>query len=288
MNEPAVTPPARRNSSGLRRDLELLHLLGSAEAVANGGLGVNRVAELSQRDKGTVSRTLSTLADAGLVSRDPATQAYQLGYQLYALAARTQEARLVRVASTFLRRMVTATHETTHLCVLRGGSVLTLASELSEHAFRGLGWEGVHSAAWQTSSGRVLVSNWGVEDLRRWYDVFVDDAAPGAPLDLPTVPPLRTEGGAVLPPGTGRVTDFASLSREIQVIRKQGYATVDEEFEAGVVGVSAPVFDFRQNIIAAINVSAPKQRLGTHLHEAGALAARVAGDLSVQLGALPR
>lgn len=281
MNE---SSPVRRNSSGLRRDLELLEVLGSPEAVNAGGLGVNRVAELSGRDKGTVSRTLSTLADAGLVSRDPYTQAYQLGYQLYALAARTGESRLVRVASPFLRRMVTATHETTHLCVLRGDSVLTLASELSEHAFRGLGWEGVRSAAWQTSSGRVLVSGWDDGDLKRWYDVHGHDAA----VIDPVSPPLRNGSNVEPPPGISRVTDFESLRREIQLIRKQGYATVDEEFEVGVVGVSAPVFDFRQNIVAAINVSAPKQRLGQHLHEAGTLAARVAAELSAQLGASTR
>ena len=37
----------------------------------------------------------------------------------------------------------------------------------------------------------------------------------------------------------------------------------------GLVGVSAPVYWFRGDIIAAINVSAPKQRLGAHLDEAG-------------------
>ncbi|WP_241981917.1 IclR family transcriptional regulator domain-containing protein [Cryobacterium ruanii] len=85
--------------------------------------------------------------------------------------------------------------------------------------------------------------------------------------------------------GVPLVTDFDSLMRELAHIRQRGYATVAEEFEKVVVGVSAPVFDFRRNIIAAINVSAPKTRLGTHLNEAGLLAARVAAELSVQLGA---
>lgn len=245
-----------------------------------------RVAQLSGRDKGLVSRTLATLAEFGLVSRDEVTQNYRLGYQLYALAARTLESRLVRASVPYLRRVVTATHETTHLCVLRGGNVLTLASELSEYAFRGLGWEGVSTAAWRTSSGRVLVSDWAEDDLKRWYEAHGSDepvTSPGAPVLLGTAmaPAARENDGVPL------VTDFESLKREVAHIRRRGYATVDEEFEKGVVGVSAPVFDFRRNIIAAINVSAPKTRLGTHLHEAGALAARVAAELSVQLGAPP-
>lgn len=282
MAESGTPTPTRRNSSGLRRDLELLEVLALPEAVSAGGLSVTRIVELSGRDKGTVSRTMATLAEAGLVARDPTTQAYQLGFQLYALAARTLEARLVRLSTPYLRRVVTATRETTHLCVLRGGTVLTLASELSEHTFRGLGWEGVSTAAWQTSSGRVLVSAWADTDLRHWYEEHGHDAS----VTSPAIPPANPTALSLDPPaGTPRVTDFASLLAEISVIRKQGYATVDEEFETGLVGVSAPVYDFRQSIVAAINISAPKSRLGGHLHEVGALAARVAADLSLQLGA---
>ncbi|WP_241989294.1 IclR family transcriptional regulator [Cryobacterium serini] len=281
----AAKAAPRRNSAGLRRDLELLEILGSPEAESAGGLGVLRVAQLAGRDKGLVSRTLATLAEVGLVSRDDATQNYRLGYQLYALAARTLESRLVRASVPYLRRVVTATHETTHLCVLRGGSVLTLASELSEYAFRGLGWEGVSTAAWRTSSGRVLVSDWAEDDLRRWYEAHGHDEPVVGPVTPLLMRSDMAHANSRESQGVPLVTGFASLLNEVAHIRQRGYATVDEEFEKGVVGVSAPVFDFRRNIIAAINVSAPKTRLGTHLNEAGMLAARVAGELSVQLGA---
>ena len=280
--EPSATP--RRNSAGLRRDLEILETLATPEAETNGGLGVVRIAEQVGRDKGQVSRSLSTLLDAGLVARDPHTLTYRLGYQLYAMAARTLESRLVREAVPYLRKVVTATHETAHLCVLRGDNVLTLSSELSEYAFRGIGWEGVSVAAWRTSSGRVLVSDWGNEDLRRWYDLHGRDR----PVISPLAPVMR---GSRLPQpieGTPMIEDFAGFLAEVQRIRRRGYATVDEEFELGVVGASAPVFDFRAQIVAAINVSAPKTRVGGHLDEVGMLVARVARELSVQLGAEKR
>ncbi len=260
-------------------------MLGSPEADTDGGLGVVRIADILGRDKGQVSRTLATLADAGLVARDPLTLGYRLGYELYALAARTLESRLVRVSAPFLRRVVTATHETAHLCVLRGDNVLTLASELSEYAFRGIGWEGVSVAAWRTSSGRVLISDWSHDDLKRWYDLHGHDQAvvtPAPAASRDSIPlPSATEG---IP----RIVDFAGLVAEVERIRAHGYATVDEEFEMGVVGASAPVYDFRGSIVAAINVSAPKSRLGGHLNAVGDHIARVAADLSAQLGAPPR
>jgi len=65
------TNGSRKNKAGLVRDLEILEVLGSLESKNSGGLGVSRVAELSGRDKGQISRTLSTLLDAGFVTRDP-------------------------------------------------------------------------------------------------------------------------------------------------------------------------------------------------------------------------
>jgi DNA-binding IclR family transcriptional regulator len=278
---PGRTTTPRRNAAGLRRDLELLEVLARDEARATaGGLGVVRIAELVGRDKGQVSRTLATLAEAGLVTRDTSTLGYSLGYQLYSLAARTMEARLVREASPFLRRIVGATHETTHLCVLRGGNVLTLSSELSEYQFRGLGWQGVSTAAWRTSAGRVLVSGWTDAELADWYELHGRDD-----LVIRTSPLGETDARLAAPPAAGRlvITDLDTLYAEMHRIRERGYATVDEEFEAGVVGVSAPVYDEQDQIIAAVNISAPKGRLGDHLDEAGRITARVALELSARL-----
>ena len=63
-----------------------------------------------------------------------------------------------------------------------------------------------------------------------------------------------------------------------------GYAKVDEEFEPELVGAAAPVRDFRNRVVAALNISAPKFRLGQRLDEAGAVAAAVAEQLSRHLG----
>ncbi|MHA7223675.1 IclR family transcriptional regulator [Arthrobacter sp. RHLT1-20] len=277
--------PARRNSSGLRRDLELLEILGSPEAVEASGLGVSKVAEIAGRDKAQVSRTLATLAEAGLVSRDPDSLLYGLGYGLYALAARTAEARMVSASAPYLKRVSAATHETTHLCVLRGGTVLTLKSEMSNHTYRALGWEGVSVDAWGTSSGRVLVSDWDTTALRDWYDVHA--AKISAQRGTRDLSPLALESEQVASAGHApfKIETFEELCAEIAQIRRRGYAVVDEEFELGVVGVSAPVYDFKQRIVAAFNVSAPKQRFGKHLERAGALAAEVALDFSATLGA---
>ena len=274
----------RRNVSGLVRDLEVLEVLGSREAIASGGLGVNRVAELSARDKGQISRTLATLADAGFVERERSSGKYSLGYQVYALAAKTSEANLVKQANKYLRQVVGLTHETAHLCVLRGGNVLTLKSEMSPSAFRGVGWEGVSVAATQTSSGRALLSDWSESEVRSWYADHAGDSMV-----------VQTETN--LPPGIAamnsedvqaslktKVRNLEDLLKELAVVRQQGYAIVDEEFELGLVGASAPIKDASGLIVAVINVSAPKTRIGVHLHEVGEIVKKVSAAASAQLG----
>ncbi|MCY7326637.1 MAG: hypothetical protein LH605_10970 [Microbacteriaceae bacterium] len=142
-------------------------------------------------------------------------------------------------------------------------------------------------AAWRTSSGPVLISDWHGDDLRQWYDLHGHDRAVTGPVS-PVVRQAEACAAAPTVEGTPMITDFAGLFREVERIRSRGFATVDEEFEVGVVAASAPVHDFRGDIVAAINLSAPTVRLGSHLDEVGALLARIAGELSTHLGGTPR
>ena len=75
------------------------------------------------------------------------------------------------------------------------------------------------------------------------------------------------------------------MKKELAQIRKAGYAKVDEEFEWGLVGASAPIRDHSDKIIGVINVSAPKTRIGSHLDQVGEIIAKVGLEFSLNLGA---
>lgn len=254
-----VPPPAEPapSSASLRRDLDILDLLASAECRRRGGLGVVRIAERLGRENSQVSRALRALAAAGMVERDPNTLDYRLGWRLYAYAARTFEARLVHVAGPFIRRLVAGLQETTHLCVLRGNQVLTLWTESPVHAYRALTWEGMPVPVVDTSAGRVLICHWEPDVVRKW---FADDLAGAG--------------------GQPRLRTVDQLVAELCAIRKRGYALVRDELEVGVVSCSAAVEDFRHQAVAAVTVSGPQHRLGTRLDRAGQMAARAAADIS--------
>ncbi|WP_370971515.1 IclR family transcriptional regulator [Amycolatopsis sp. cg9] len=249
---PTPDDGARHQGHGLRRDLDLLEALASPEAQRAGELGVVRLAQLTGREKSQVSRALKALAEEGVVERDPDTLGYRLGWRLFSLVARTVEDRLVRTAEPVLRELSAELEETSHLCVLRDQEVLTLLS-VSGHSFRAHDWEGRGVPAHCTSAGRVLLLDATPDDL---YIRFAGAEEPALP----------------------------DLFLKIQEARRTGYARVLEEFEPGLAGVSAPIRDFRGRVIAAVNISAPTERLGESLEAAGRETAKAAARISAHLG----
>ena len=234
-------------TSGLERGLAVLQALAGAESSSRGGLGVVRLAELVGSDKSQISRTLVTLAEHGLVERDPDTLSYRIGWQVFALAARAGEPRLLAAAPRLLRELVHQLGESAHLSVRQGASVLTLLSESPASAIHAPGLVGVLTPLANTSAGRALA-----------FDLADDELA------------------AL---GLGATADRIAEARAL------GYAVVREEFEPGLVAAAAPVRDSSRRVVAAVNVSAPALRFAHRLDEAAAAVVAAAAELSVELGA---
>jgi DNA-binding IclR family transcriptional regulator len=250
--------PDRETST--RRSLEVLLSLGSDAAIARGGLGVTRIAEMLGREKSQVSRTLKTLADFGLVDRDPDTLAYRLGWRIYALASLAGERRLLDDARPVLRRLVDEFEERAFLSVMQGADTLTILSESSAFSVQAVGWVGRVTPAYCTSVGQALLLDHDRAGLQRLF-----------------------RGTDFRPLGPRTVRTVAQLAERIDEARERGYAVADEELEIGLVSAAAPVRDGSGRIVAAINVSAPKFRFGERLDEVGAALVTAAAGLGSTL-----
>ncbi|MGH3435644.1 MAG: IclR family transcriptional regulator [Sciscionella sp.] len=237
---------ADEGSTSLTRAIAILTALGSRDGTAGEGIGVVQIARLVGREKSQVSRTMTTLATAGLVMRDPDTLRYRLGWRFFALAASAADQQLLALAPHMLRQLVAHVGERAHLSVLEGSDVLTVLSESPERAIQAAGWVGETTPVHCTSSGRVLLfdrTDAEVRLLMQGTDLAA--SAPNAPHDI------------------------EELLTRLRDARRRGFAVVSEEFEPELVGVAAPVRDFRGHTIAALNISAPKFRLGRALRAAG-------------------
>jgi DNA-binding IclR family transcriptional regulator len=229
---------ASDRETSIRRGIEVLLSLGSDEAMRDGGMGVTRISERLGREKSQVSRALKALAEYGLVERNRDALTYRLGWRIYALAGLAGRPRVVDEAGPRLRALATETQERAHLSVLQGPDVLTLLSESPGRAVEAVGWVGRMTPAYCTSAGQALLMDHDRDELDQLF----------ADVDMP-------------PLGPNAVRNVDELARRLAQAGRDGYSLSDEEFEAGLLAVAAPVRDVGGTIVAALNVSAPKFRV---------------------------
>lgn len=222
----------------------MLLSLGSDEAMREGGLGVTRISERLEREKSQVSRALKALAEYGLVERNRDALTYRLGWRIYALAGLAGRPRVVDEAGPRLRALAAEVQERAHLSVLQGPEVLTLLSESPGRAVEAVGWVGRMTPAYCTSAGRALLMDHDRDELE-----------------------LLFAGVELHPLGPNAARDLDELAARVQRAAQDGYALCDEEFEAGLFAVAAPVRDVSGAIVAALNVSAPKFRVAGHVDQ---------------------
>src|SRR5260221_8718882 len=125
----AEVPGPREASS--RREIETFLVVASERAAARGGLSVTAIAEQLGREKSQVSRALAALADYGLVDRGPDTQAYRLGWRIYAIANLGGERRLIGLAEPRLAGLGARFGETAYLSVCHGTETITVVGHQS-------------------------------------------------------------------------------------------------------------------------------------------------------------
>ncbi|MCL2732838.1 MAG: IclR family transcriptional regulator [Actinomycetia bacterium] len=243
--------------SSVRRALDVLRVLGA------GPQRVQDAAELLGKEKSQVSRTLKVLAEEGFAERDPRTMEYRLGPQFLALAATAGEGRLHSEAPPVLRALVRELGEAAYLTELAGPAAVTVLTERPGRALQAHEWIGRAAPLNCTSSGRALLLGLPGDEVA---DLLASYPEPF--------------------PGTGRAPrTLAELRERLAAERAAGHVVAAEEYEPGLVGVAAPVCDFRGSVVAAVNVSAPAFRLAPEAVPDMAQAVTVAADrLSASLG----
>ncbi len=269
-NDLSASPPL---VSGLARDIEIIEVLATTESWDNGGLGVSRIAQITTRDKGQISRCLKTLLAAGLVDRDSVTRRYRVGTRFYSIALQTQEAFLVMVSQRFLLEAVAFTQESAHLNILRGSHLQTLRTEEARTALRDATWDGRILRAIDTASGRAILATFSEAELKDWFEEHQN--------------PVESAELEVVEGISPQITTYRRLWSELEIVRERGYAVVDGEFGEGIVDAAAAIRDGQGRVVGAISVGMPEARVGQQFAQLGLVVARVAQDFSRELGGSP-
>ena len=207
-------------------------VVASLAVLTRGGQGasVTDVARALGRERSHVSRTLAALAEQDVVARD-AGRRYRLSWGWYTAAADLVDRRVRLEGLSVLDDLAATTGEAVFLGVLRGDTTVTIVESVPAVS-RMIGtWVGRAYPAFCSDAGQAVL-----------WDATDDEVR--AVLAATT---FESEG----PRAPRSVDDF--LTR-LHAARERGYTIVDEEAEAGLYSVAAPVWDFRGEVVAAIQV----------------------------------
>ena len=228
-------PAAGSRTDMVGKALGLLVLLGDEPRGAS-------AAELSRRAElpfSTTYRLLGSLTRDGFVDYEPDGRRYHLGLRVFQLGQRVSNHHgFAGTSLPILRRVTEETGEATILSVRDGNHHLTVNKVDGPQTFRVTSDPGHLGALHTTSVGKALVA-------------FADDATRNRLLEELPLDPLTERS----------ITDRGDFRAEIEQVRRQGYATMDEENELGMRAVAVPVFNAQGHAFASLATAVPVFRM---------------------------
>ena len=199
-------------------------------------LTLSEVARITALTRAAARRFLHTLVELGYMRTDGRRFALrpkilELGY------AYLSSLSLPEMAMPHLEQLVEKVHESSSVSVLDGDEVVYVARVPTKRIMTVAISVGTRFPAFATSMGRVLLA--GQSD--DWLDGYF----------------ASTE---LRPLTSHTIAEPVRLRRELNNIRSQGWALVDQELEEGLRSLAAPIRDSDNRIVAAVNVSTHASR----------------------------
>lgn len=201
-------------------------------AKEGGELGVTELAQRLKLNKSTVHRLLSVLLKFNYVDKDPQTKKYRLGMKpLYLGGVILDRLDLRREAHELLKRLAAEVNETVHLVIPDNYMALYIDKIDSNQTFRMRSQIGWYVPLHATAVGKVILAFSSREYLEKVIEKGLQACTPNT------------------------ITDPKKLIEHLKEVRRLGYAVDNEENEPGVRCVAAPIFDYKNKVIAALGIS---------------------------------
>jgi IclR family pca regulon transcriptional regulator len=195
-------------------------------------LTLSDVARATGLTRAAARRFLHTLVELGYIRTDGRLFALrprvlELGY------AYLSSLTLPELAMPHLEQLAANVHESTSVAVLDGDEIVYVARVPTRRIMAVAISVGTRFPAYVTSLGRVLLAGQSAE----WLSGYL------ASVKLRAFTPKT-------------ITDPDRLRAELDRVRAQGWALVDEELEQGLRSMATPIHDPEGRVVAGVNVSA--------------------------------
>ena len=200
-------------------------------------LTITDVSNLTGLERATARRCLLTLARDGYATFDG--KFFQLTPRVLRLGfAYLSSTPLPRLVQPYLEKLAEETEESCSASTLDGDEIGYIARASQRRVMSiGLG-VGSRLPAYCSSMGRVLLAS--VPERERAALLEAIPLTPRTPRTL---------------------TDPVALGAEIEKVRLEGFAMVDQELEVGLRSIAVPLLDASAKVVAAINIGAHAERV---------------------------
>jgi IclR family transcriptional regulator, KDG regulon repressor len=211
----------------IERVFDILELLSHQSK----GLNLTKIGTSLDLHKSTVHRLLSVLKKRGYIEKEEESGRYRLGPGLVELASLfLNSIEFKTEAEPHLRQLSQVTGQTVFLAMLQGAEVVYLDKVEQYNSLRKYSIIGQRRPVYCTALGKALVMHRPLGELREM---------------------LKDSAFEKFTPHTH--PDFDSLLRDLETCRERGWTTDNEEYEPNVSCISAPIFDYRGAVVAAVS-----------------------------------
>ncbi|MBD7937881.1 MULTISPECIES: IclR family transcriptional regulator [Cytobacillus] len=229
------------------------------------GMGVTEIANEMDINKSSVHRILSTLVKYGYIEQVKDSGKYKVGYKILNISTRLLDSIDIRSeAKPYLQDLEQKTNEVIHLVVPDNNEVVYIEKLDGNEALRMHSSVGKRAPMHCTSVGKAILAHQPVQVVKEI---------------------IQRKG---LNPHTEHtITDEMALLENLKMIKTKGFALDLEENENGIVCIAVPIFDYQNNVCAAISVSGPLIRMSQErLQKLAPLMVEIGKKVSIRLGYL--
>lgn len=248
----------------VQRAFTILDALADAEET---GLTLGEVSKNTGINASTAHHIIATLINQHMAEQDPHSKRYLLGLHIIELGqAAIHSTGFSQISGTYAERLADITGQTTNLIIFRGLHRIRILEAQRLHIIhiRGVTYEiqDLHA----TGSGKLLLAHLPPVDYAKYLS--------------------QTKLRQYL---ANTITNPEELSRELEQIRKVGYAEDREEFISGVRAITVPIYDATERVRGALDIIFPSFTIQDgEIERWITKACQIASELSQQLLAIGR
>ena len=247
----------KETTSAIDKAIAVLDVISNCAA----GVTITEIVEATKLNKIIIKKILNTLLDREYVFLDEKSGKYTLGFKSLELGISSLvNVNIVDIAIPHVKSLSNTINETCFLGVYNSGNVVYLYKSEGNNAIHTSSNLGHMRPAYCTGLGRILLAHQSQDEIERILQ-------------------------SSLPQYTQKtITNSQQLNELLAKVRRENIAYDWEEVEEGLVCVASGIFNYSNEVVAALSIAGPSHRMHNQIEKCASLLKETTNLISKRLG----